>query len=264
MADPGYQIGVGEDIGIHSTTVCKNIWQVAQKIYERANEWIHFPASDVELAAAMQSWSQIKQFPSAIGAIDCTHVDILKPSVFGDEYINRKGRASFNVQAICDANAKFLNVDCSWPGSVHDSRIWNNCEAKDIMETNECGALLLGDDGYAIRPYLMTPYKNPIAHHELLYNRVHSKERVVIERAFGQLKNRFPILKGKVRLKTDRIPTIIICCFVLHNVAKFLKDADYDEFYFEENTPIPSRLRENLSQGQNRRNEIAHQLSQSA
>nr|CAI5837955.1 unnamed protein product [Callosobruchus analis] len=42
------------------------------------------------------------------------HVRISKPAQFGDEYINRKGFASINVQA----QEKFTSVDVQWPKKV--------------------------------------------------------------------------------------------------------------------------------------------------
>lgn len=45
---------------------------------------------------------------------------------------------------------------------------------------------------------------------------------------FGQLKQRFPILHNKIRVATQRIPSIVLACFILHNVAKFLNDPEYE------------------------------------
>ncbi|PSN50786.1 hypothetical protein C0J52_05942 [Blattella germanica] len=33
---------------------------------------------------------------------------------------------------------------------------------------------------------------------------------------------------NNIRLATDRIPTVISSCFILHNIAKHLQDDDYD------------------------------------
>jgi hypothetical protein len=37
-------------------------------------------------------------FPDVIGAIDCTHIKIADPTVNEEEYVNRKGFHSINVQ----------------------------------------------------------------------------------------------------------------------------------------------------------------------
>lgn len=250
------------DHGISQPTVSNIVWEVANNICARANEWIAFPSTDDQLRSAIQSWQRTNIFPYAIGAIDCTHVSIQKPSEFGDEYINRKGFPSFNVQAICNSSATFTNVVCTWPGSVHDARVWSNSLARPIMENNTCGALLIGDEGYGNMPWLMTPFRNPNTAQQLLYNQIHTQERVVIERAFGQLKARFPILKGKMRLHTERVPTIVVACFVLHNVAKYLREENIeneDDFH-DIDPPAPFHGNSAEDRGRNRRLAIAEEL----
>lgn len=191
--------------------------------------WIRFPSTENELRMAMRSWQRIKQFPNAIGAIDCTHVRINKPTIHGDEYVNRKGYASLNVQAICNAKEIFISVECQWPGSVHDARIWANSHARTAIESTNIGAVLIGDQGYGISPWIMNPFRNPAAPHERAYNKLHTKERVLIERTFGQIKSKFPFLRGSVRVKTERIPRMVVACFVLHNISKFLREEDSED-----------------------------------
>lgn len=100
MANPGFQTGVAEELGIDQSTVSTTISSVMNKIIEKAHLWIKFPSTLTKLNEAQQAWQEKFQFPSAIGVIDCTHVQILKPNHHGDEYINRKGLATLNVQLI--------------------------------------------------------------------------------------------------------------------------------------------------------------------
>ena len=58
---------------------------------------------------------------------------------------------------------------------------------------------------------------------------MYATERVIIERCFGMLKRRFPMLGYTMRVKLERVALFIIAGFVLHNVAKFLKDPDFVE-----------------------------------
>jgi hypothetical protein len=225
FADPGFQTGVAEDLGIHQTTVCKTIKEVLPKIMEKAHLWIHFPSTATEMEIAKEDWQTVYRMPCTIGAIDCTHVRIEKPrGEFEDEFINRKGFASINVQATCNALEKFTSVDVQWPGSVHDSRIWRNSKISQTMKPYN--AVLLGDEGYPISQWLITPFRQPNTHQERNFNKIFTKERVIIERCFGQLKRRFPILHYKVRLDLVKIPSTIVACFVFHNIAKNLCDID--------------------------------------
>lgn len=43
MADSGLQTGVGEEIGVHQTTVSKTVHEVMNKILDKRNHWIKFP-----------------------------------------------------------------------------------------------------------------------------------------------------------------------------------------------------------------------------
>lgn len=57
-----------------------------------------------------------------------------------------------------------------WPGSVHDSTIFDNSLLRAQFENNEFkGCFLLGDGGYPCRKYLMTPLLNPTTAAEKKY-----------------------------------------------------------------------------------------------
>nr|CAI5866818.1 unnamed protein product [Callosobruchus analis] len=68
--------------------------------------------------------------------MDCTHIAILTPIVHEDEYVNRKGFCSLNVQVTCMPEMEFTNVDASWTRAVHESRIWRNSDVYNIMQQN--------------------------------------------------------------------------------------------------------------------------------
>ena len=237
-----------------------------ENVVSKAHLWIKFPETPADIQAAKQEWQERFSFPCAIGALDCTHVKIMKPANHGDEFINRKGLPTINVQATCNAREMFTSVNAKWPGSVHDSRIWKTSNECVVMSRGIGNALLLGDEGYGIMPWLLTPFKNPDTPEEKLYNKVFTKERVIIERCFGQLKRRFPILHYKVRVALHKAASIIICCFVLHNVAKYLKDnADFPELMNDDDDSAEEPIEpdnDNLlrARGQQRRINIAQIL----
>lgn len=74
---------------------------------------------------------------------------------------------------------------------THDSFVLSNSGLSGVMEHLEGGGWLLGDSGYPIKEWLLTPFLSPANQHEVKYNEAHGKTRVVIEKSFGVLKSRF-------------------------------------------------------------------------
>ena len=60
----------------------------------------------------------------AFDAIDGTHSPIMAPSTNSQNYY------SLNVQAVCDYCGVFLDVQCRWPGSMHDAKMFANSGIK--------------------------------------------------------------------------------------------------------------------------------------
>ncbi|KAI8115846.1 putative nuclease HARBI1 [Lucilia cuprina] len=174
-----------------------------------------------ELKSNGNAFYNIAKFPKVLGSIDCTHIRIQSPGGNNAElYRNRKGYFSSNVQAICNAHLEIMDIVCRWPGSAHDSNIFNNSKIKAKLENGEFqDYYLLGDSGYGIKPYLMTPLTNPVTHAEILYNESQIRTRNTIERCFGVLKRRFPILSLGMRVSQYTSMAIIVACAVLHNIA---------------------------------------------
>lgn len=62
-------------------------------------------------------WQSKYYFPTAIGVIDCTHINI--PSRHGDQYINHKDKPTLNREATCDGSswrvrAPYENCNKQW------------------------------------------------------------------------------------------------------------------------------------------------------
>ena len=87
VGDPGFQTGVGEDMRIHQSTVSRTFTSIVEAIVAKADTWIKFPVDPADFQAAKNYWQHKFAIPCAIGALDWTHVQILKPGLHGDEYI---------------------------------------------------------------------------------------------------------------------------------------------------------------------------------
>ena len=108
-----FQQVIGDVIGV------SRAYYFCNAIKRQSAEFIRFPFSDNDKHFIMQGFFKIGGFPSTIGCIDCTHVRIAGPSENENDFVNRKGYHSINVQAIADHQGKFLDVVAKWPGSTH-------------------------------------------------------------------------------------------------------------------------------------------------
>ncbi|GBM72434.1 hypothetical protein AVEN_198000-1 [Araneus ventricosus] len=145
LSNPGYQKGISTELGVSKATVSRTVNAVVDSIIAHANEWIKLPTTNSEITKPKQLWPRKYNFATAIGAIDCSNIGILKPKLYGDEFINQKGKPTLNVQAPCDAKEMFTSVDVSWPGSMRDSRIWKNSQVC-LQLRNKGNAVLIGDN----------------------------------------------------------------------------------------------------------------------
>lgn len=94
---------------------------------------------------------------------------------------------------------EIMDIVVRHPGSTHDSVIFDRSSARVRFEQNHVIGLLLGDNGYPCRPYLLTPLINPANQREENYNRAHKSTRNLVERVFGRWKRVFPCLSRLLR-----------------------------------------------------------------
>ena len=90
-----------------------------------------------------------------------------------------------------------------------------------------CREFFLGDSVYLLKPYLITPFSNPETSHQKRFNKRHSQTRMFVERGFGELKRRFPLLSKGCRFrKAEDCAMIILTAFKLHNMILHFKDSE--------------------------------------
>ena len=221
---------IAETMGVEKTTVSNVIQAFTSELNSKASDFIKFPQEQEELSEVKRKFYDIARFPSVVGAIDGPHIPILNPSSDNDRlYINRHGYPSINVQAVCNADLMFTNIVAKYPGSVHDSFIFCNSGIFELFESKEISGYLLGDSGYPLKGYLMTPIPNAQEDSEIQFNSAHMRTRNTIERCFGVLKSRFQCVGkngGPLRYPPDKAVKIILCAAILHNIARKYKITD--------------------------------------
>ena len=131
-----------------------------------------------------------------------------------NDYVNRKTFCLINVQFITDHMSKFIDVVAKWPGCTHDNFQFQNSDVKDYLENNhkilDKGILLgVGDSGYGLTNYLITPYANPVTFVQKRFKKAQKTTRCSVEREFGQFNRRFSCLQVGLRVQPEKACIII-------------------------------------------------------
>ncbi|KAF2302879.1 hypothetical protein GH714_010073 [Hevea brasiliensis] len=124
-------------------------------------------------------------------------------------------------------------------GTASDSRILKNALTRQCPIKIPEGKYYLVDAGFMLRSGLITPYRgeryhlkeysrNPPRNARELFNLRHASLRNAIERAFGVVKKRFPIIASYIEphYGVEKQKEIILACCILHN---YLMNVDPDE-----------------------------------
>jgi hypothetical protein len=172
---------------------------------------------------------------NCIGAIDGTHIPITIAQDKAPPYRNRKGTLSQNVMCACDFDLNFTFISCGWEGSASDAGVLRSARSKGFHVP--VGKFYLVDGGYANTPSFVAPYRgvryhlsefrrrgssqrNQYANYKELFNHRHAQLRNHIERAFGVLKKRFPILKVGTFHPIENQIKIPAAAIVFHNIIR--------------------------------------------
>jgi hypothetical protein len=125
---------------------------------------------------------------------------------------------------------RIMDVVARWPGASHDEYIFDNSALQTRLAMGEFGdGLILGDCGYAVKPYMITPLRHPTLPEHHLYNEAQIRTRNTVERSYGVWKRRFPVLLLgllPIRIALPTAQLVVVACAVLHNVAVDMNEED--------------------------------------
>jgi hypothetical protein len=219
--------------GMSKTSALRFIWEVVSVIIGPLREqYIVEPRSHEEWMRVAREFEEVCGFPNVCFAVDGSLFQVERPYDFEGWYC-RKGYPAINAQVVVDSRLRILSYDLR-PGSANDRAIWRYSRfASEIEGKLPAGCYGIADAGYTLSARLLTPYaiEEKMTEDESLYNYLHSKTRIAVERAFGSIKNRFRILKTPLSQKGSsessqqrQIAKNIQACFVLHNIMLELAD----------------------------------------
>ncbi|XP_049267550.1 uncharacterized protein LOC119377433 [Rhipicephalus sanguineus] len=213
---------IADKFGVSESTVHAAIRRVLDFLLSISEREIRWP--DREEAA------RNKRAFRALGR--CDGVEAGLPDVVG---------AIDGCHGVTDADMVFMDVFVGFPGRVHDARVLResflfeeaaskfdgeqitDIHLNEILTSVSFCGYLLGDAAYPLLPWLLPPYQHVTSTWQpwmSTFNRVHCKQRVVVEIAFGLLKGRFRRLE---KIDVNSIPQaveIVMAACVLHNLAR--------------------------------------------
>lgn len=162
MATPDSYRSVSEKFDVDKATAIRAVHRVSHKLYKLAPRFIKWPKGQ-EAEKVMRDYEKFSAFPKVVGAIDGTHVKSTVPKDDKSSYINRKGYASVQVQAVCTRSLLFTSVFAGSSGSVHDARVFRVSPVQKYLGDAAYfpdESHLVGDAAYGIHPNIMVPFKD--------------------------------------------------------------------------------------------------------
>ncbi|XP_061344936.1 uncharacterized protein LOC133290830 [Gastrolobium bilobum] len=214
-------------------TISKYFSKVLNEMLQLAREIIKPPPFDMVPKEIKDNPKHFPYFKDCIGAIDGTHVSATLPENKQIPFRGRKQITTQNVMCACSFDMKFTFVYAGWEGSANDCRIFSTALETPRLEFPHPppGKFYVVDSRYPTRDDYFTPFKGERYHlndyrgrrnqprsTKELFNHRHSSLRNVIERSFGALKNRFPILRKMPSFSFWKQALIVIACCAVHNI----------------------------------------------
>ncbi|XP_044262792.1 uncharacterized protein LOC123010157 [Tribolium madens] len=127
LANPECYRPIGDRFNITKSTVFMCVHKIVDVILVHLCKlFIKWPTVN-ERNAISQNFARFG-VPNVIDVVDGCHIPIKKPTPHGVDYFNKNFFYSVVLQGICTSNLMFTDVDCRWPGSVHDARIFRTSD----------------------------------------------------------------------------------------------------------------------------------------
>lgn len=229
---------IAEKFEVSPSTVVLVTERVARAIRDCLAHVVHLP-KDGDAKKDLKKGFTARGYKGGVVAIDCTGIGIVTPTAVTraghrNVFVGKDKGTTKRYQVACDMSMRIRHVYGGNPGSVHDMDIFKDSPLYTrIGEYLTPDEFYIGDSGYALRPYMMSPFSKTEIENEpqvradarTFFNRHFSSVRIVIERCFGVLKARFQSLLRGMWFRDAAMYSLIfeVCC-ILHNICLDFKD----------------------------------------
>lgn len=207
-------------------TVDDCVWEIVKAIHKCKELDFEFPSHSRqrEIAVCFELLKSDIKFSSCAGAVGSMLLWTDKPETEDsqDYYCAQKKRYGHNMQAICDHNNRFLEVNMDSPGATSDFVAFNKTEISKKIRSEGLlanGLALYGEESYSPCPHVVTPFQGEITTLKTDFNYFQKQLSSQIGSAFTQLLQRWAILRRPLpaRYGPDRQRSLGLALCKLHN-----------------------------------------------
>uniref|UniRef100_A0ACD5TBM3 Uncharacterized protein n=2 Tax=Avena sativa TaxID=4498 RepID=A0ACD5TBM3_AVESA len=225
---------LGSSVGVDESTILLVTERFVDVLFKRASNHWRWPGSS--------KVDKIKStFKKIHNMLNCCGVMCTTPIPFGPNYDHAKNETLL-MQGTIDAEMRFMDIWLGSAGSMNqssllqDSQIFEMCgkgawlngsKLKVAIDGSKVGEYLIGDVGYPLLPWLLTPYQEKyLSDSKAEFNRRHAAATSCAMKAVARFKDTWKYLNGQMscsgNIKT--LADIIYGCCVVHNIVIDMED----------------------------------------
>uniref|UniRef100_M8BKP7 Disease resistance protein RGA2 n=1 Tax=Aegilops tauschii TaxID=37682 RepID=M8BKP7_AEGTA len=225
---------IASSVGVNESIILLVTERFVDTVWERADH--HSSGPDCSEKDEIKSkFDKIHNMHNCCGVICTTHIP------FGPNCNHEKNDIAV-IQFIVDATKRFRNIWLGPAGSMNKSSLLKNSEIfkecakggwlngnklKVALDGSEVGEYIIGDAGYPLLPWLLTPYQEEgLSDSMAEFNRRHSAATTCALKALARLKDTWKCLQGETwwPANLETRSKIIYACCMLHNIVIEMED----------------------------------------
>jgi len=136
-----FQYSLGTLSGVSQTSASRIIEKFTNFTISHSSKFINFPIGLEDRVQNKLGFYGVSgnRLEGILGVVDGSHVAIIAPRVDEFAYVNRKQQHSINCQLVASYNYYITDLVAKYPGSSHDSFIWNHCSVRERLRNGEFG-----------------------------------------------------------------------------------------------------------------------------
>jgi hypothetical protein len=228
-----YSIEASESLGssfcVHESTLKLVTDRFIADICKGAIRHIYWPDSS-KMDKIKTMFGKIHNLHNCCGVICTTQIP------FGPTYDHEKN-GSISMRVVFDPEMRFMEIWLEWKGSMNWTShlqvgdIFEECKKgvclngsklKVASDGSEAGEYIIGDAGYPLLPWLLTPYQEEnLSDSKAEFNKRHSTATTCMRKALARFQDTWKFLQGQTScpVNAETLAEAIYACCMLHNIV---------------------------------------------